>query len=337
MTDKYFITVAPSPHFYTRDSVPRIMYEVIIALIPALLASFFLFGIGAVIICFISITSCMLWEFIITKFLLKKDITIWDGSAIITGLILAFNVPSNIPHWIIFLGAFVAIGIGKMSFGGLGNNPFNPAIVGRVFLIISFPMQMTSWPVAMQDRLMVVDGGTGATPLAIIKEGIKNGEPISSLMEQIPSYGEMFMGNMGGSLGEVSALFLLMGGIYLLIRKIITWHTPAAVFGSIFLFTGLLWLIDPSKNADPVFHLFSGGAFLGAIFMATDYATSPMTPKGMIVFGVGIGLLTVVIRVFGSYPEGISFAILIMNAFVPLLNKYFRPKRFGEEVRHVKK
>jgi len=337
MTDKYFITVAPSPHFYTRDSVPRIMYDVIIALIPALLASFFLFGLGALILCAISIASCIMWEYTITKFLLKKPPTIWDGSAVITGLILAFNVPSNLPHWIMVIGALVAIGIGKLSFGGLGNNPFNPALVGRVFMIISFPMQMTNWPIAMQDRLRVLDVSTGATPLSVIKEGIKNGEPISSLMEQIPSYFEMFIGKMGGSLGEVSALFLILGGIYLLIRKVITWHTPVSVLGSIVIFTGILWLIDPTTNADPLFHVISGGALLGALFMASDYATSPMTPKGMLIFGLGIGLITVVIRVYGSYPEGISFAILIMNAFVPLLNKYFRPKRFGEEVTNVKK
>jgi len=268
---------------------------------------------------------------------LKKESTIWDGSAIITGLILAFNVPSNLPHWIIFIGALVAIGIGKLSFGGLGNNPFNPALVGRVFMIISFPMQMTKWPVAMQDRLRVIDVETGATPLALIKEGIKNGESVTDIMQQLPSYFEMFMGKMGGSLGEVSAFFLILGGIYLLIRKVITWHTPVSVLGSIFLFTGILWLINPVNNADPIFHLISGGAILGGIYMASDYATSPMTPKGMLVYGTGIGIITVVIRVYGSYPEGISFAILIMNAFVPLLNKFSRPKRFGEGVKYDKK
>jgi electron transport complex protein RnfD len=276
-------------------------------------------------------------EYSITKFLLKKESTIWDGSAIITGLILAFNVPSNLPHWIIFIGALVAIGIGKLSFGGLGNNPFNPALVGRVFMIISFPMQMTKWPVAMQDRLRVIDVETGATPLALIKEGIKNGESVTDIMQQLPSYFEMFMGKMGGSLGEVSAFFLILGGIYLLIRKVITWHTPVSVLGSIFLFTGILWLINPVNNADPIFHLISGGAILGGIYMASDYATSPMTPKGMLVYGTGIGIITVVIRVYGSYPEGISFAILIMNAFVPLLNKFSRPKRFGEGVKYDKK
>lgn len=336
MADKYLITVAPSPHFYTADSVKRIMYDVIIALIPALAASFILFGIGAIILCVISIGFCMIWEYLITKFLLKKETSIWDGSAIITGLILAFNVPSNLPHWIICLGALVAIGIGKLSFGGLGNNPFNPALVGRVFLIISFPMQMTNWPIAFQNTLKLVDIQTGATPLSIIKEGLKNGEPIRSIMDQIPSYTNLFIGNTEGSLGEVSALILLIGGIYLLIRKVITWHAPVAVLGSIALFTGILWLINPDQNADPLFHLITGGAFLGAIYMATDYSTSPMTPKGMLIFGAGIGILTVIIRVYGSYPEGISFAILIMNAIVPLLNKFFRPKRFGEEVKYGK-
>ena len=266
------------------------------------------------------------------RFVLKGPVTITDGSAVVTGLLLAFNLPSNMPVFIIIIGSIVSIGIAKMTFGGLGNNPFNPALVGRVFLLISFPVQMTSWPVPSGFNTGYSDAVTGATPLALVKEGLKNGESVSDLMHQVPSHMQMFYGHMGGSMGEVAAAALILGLIYMLIRKTITWHIPVAVLGSIAAFTAILWLINPDKNADPMFHLLTGGVMLGAIFMATDYVTSPMSYKGMIIFGVGIGVLTVIIRVFGAYPEGISFAILIMNAFVPLMNKYIKPVRFGEEV-----
>jgi electron transport complex protein RnfD len=250
----------------------------------------------------------------------------------VTGLLLAFNVPANLPVWIIIIGSLVAIGIGKMSFGGLGNNPFNPALVGRVFLLISFPVQMTSWPVPNGFNTGYTDAVTGATPLGMMKEGIDKGDTVSDIMSQIPSHMEMFYGHMGGSMGEIAALALLIGFAYLLIRKVITWHIPVSIIATITVFTGILWLINPEANADPVFHLLTGGILLGAIYMATDYVTSPMSVKGMWVYGIGIGVITVLIRVFGAYPEGVSFAILIMNAFVPLINAYIKPKRFGEEV-----
>ncbi|MEA3444697.1 MAG: RnfABCDGE type electron transport complex subunit D, partial [Bacteroidota bacterium] len=212
--------------------------------------------------------------------------------------------------------------------GGLGQNPFNPALVGRVFLLISFPVQMTSWP-KPGNLTSYLDAETGATPLAIIKEGLNNGESFSSLMSEVPGYANLLMGNMGGSLGEISAIALLIGFAYMIFRKIITWHIPVSVLGTIAVFSGILWLVNPEANADPLFHLLTGGAMLGAIFMATDMVTSPMSIKGQVIFGVGIGILTIVIRVFGAYPEGVSFAILIMNAFVPLLNTYIKPKRFG--------
>ncbi len=232
------------------------------------------------------------------------------------------------------IGSLVAIGIAKMTFGGLGNNPFNPALVGRVFLLISFPVKMTTWPVPMGFGTGYADAITGATPLAIIKEGIKNGESLTSLMAKIPSFFQMFMGKMGGSMGEVAAIALLMGLAYLLYKKIITWHIPVSIIGTVGLFTGILWLINPGSYADPMFHILTGGLLLGAIFMATDYVTSPMNPKAMIIYGCGIGILTVIIRTWGAYPEGVSFAILIMNAFVPLMNLYIKPKRFGEEVKN---
>ncbi|MCK4664300.1 MAG: RnfABCDGE type electron transport complex subunit D [Bacteroidales bacterium] len=330
--NKKLITVSLSPHSYGDESVKKIMYGVIIALLPALAVSLYYYGIGALIVTMVAIVSCVGFEYLIQKFLLKQKPSICDGSAIITGLLLAFNVPSNLPIWIIIIGALVAIGIGKMSFGGLGNNPFNPALVGRVFLLISFPVQMTSWPLPIISRMSYLDAVTGATPLAIIKEGIYNNEQVSDIMTNIPSHMQMFMGQMGGSLGEIAGFALLIGFIYLLIKKIITWHIPVTVLGTIAVFTGILWLINPQQNADPLFHILTGGALLGAIFMATDYATSPMTIKGMIIFGIGIGIITVVIRVFGAYPEGVSFAILIMNAFVPLINTYIKPKRFGEKI-----
>ncbi|MBN1112653.1 MAG: RnfABCDGE type electron transport complex subunit D, partial [Bacteroidales bacterium] len=285
----------------------------------------------AILISLVSIASCMMFEFFIQKYLLKQQPTLNDGSAILTGLLLAFNLPSNLPIGLIILGAFVAVGVGKMTFGGLGNNPFNPALVGRVFLLISFPVQMTSWP---KPTGFTADVVTGATPLGLMKEGLKNGESVNAIMAKLPSHMEMFYGHMGGSMGEVAAVLLILGGLYMIVRKIITWHIPVFTLGTVAVFTGILNYVSPEMYAGPVFHLLTGGVMLGAIYMATDYVTSPMSKKGMAIFGIGIGVITVVIRVFGAYPEGISFAILIMNAFVPLINAYIKPKRFGEEVKN---
>jgi electron transport complex protein RnfD len=310
------------------------MTGVIIALVPALLTSVIYFGYSAIIVTSVAVASCVLFEYLFQKYVLNKPVSITDGSAIVTGLLLAFNLPPNIPVFIIIIGSFVSIAIAKMTFGGLGNNPFNPALVGRVFMLISFPVQMTSWPKPQGFSTQYIDAVTGPTPLAIVKEGLKNGESITQLMSQVPPPVKMFMGEMGGSLGEVSAIAILLGLLYLLFRKIITWHIPVSVIVSVALFTGILWLINPEANASPSFHLLAGGVLLGAVFMATDYVTSPMNPKAMIIYGAGIGLLTVIIRVWGAYPEGVSFAILIMNAFVPLMNAYIKPKRFGEEVKN---
>ena len=322
------LTVSLSPHIHGGDSVQKNMYGVLIALIPAFIVSLIFFGLGAFIVTATSVLACVFFEWAICKFLMKKEqLTILDGSAIITGVLLAFNLPSNLPLWIIILGAFFAIGVGKMSFGGLGNNPFNPALAGRVFLLLSFPVQMTSWPEVGQ-LMSYTDATTGATPLALMK-GIINGAPGASL-DQLPDAFTLLLGNNPGSLGEVSALALIIGLIYMLWRKIITWHVPVSILGTVFVIAGAMHLANPSVYASPVVHLLTGGLLLGAIFMATDYVTSPMTPKGMIIYGVSIGFLTIVIRQFGAYPEGMSFAILIMNAFTPLINTYFKPKRFGE-------
>ena len=330
------LVVSPSPHVHSGDSVSKNMYGVIIALIPALLASLWYFGIGALIVTLTAIVACVLFEWIIQKYLMKTTPSISDGSAALTGLLLAFNLPTNIPIGLIIIGAAVAIGIGKMSFGGLGNNPFNPALVGRVFLLISFPVQMTSWPVPVTSRFQYLDATTGATPLSVMKEGLSSGASFSEIMSEIPSYLNLFMGNMGGSAGEVAGIALVLGGIYLLVRKIITWHIPVSVIGSIAVFTAILHFASPDAYAGPLFHILTGGVLLGAFFMATDYVSSPMSKKGMLLYGTGIGVITVLIRVYGSYPEGVSFAILIMNAFVPLIDRYMKPKRFGEKIKAAK-
>jgi electron transport complex protein RnfD len=252
-----------------------------------------------------------------------------DGSAILTGVLLGFNLPSNLPLWIIVIGALVAIGIGKMTFGGLGQNPFNPALVGRVFLLISFPAQMTTWPVS--GSVEYLDAQTGATPLSLMKWAIQSGD--ASVLQDMPSSIEMVIGQHGGSLGEVSAILLLLGCLFMIVRKIITWHIPVSILGTVALISGVLHYCVSPVYADPISVLCSGGLMLGACFMATDYVTSPMVPKGQIIYGIAIGALTVVIRNWGSYPEGMSFAILIMNAFTPLINTYCKPRRFGEVIR----
>jgi Na+-translocating ferredoxin:NAD+ oxidoreductase subunit D len=328
------LTVSGSPHFHTDQSVSKIMYGVVFSLLPAMLVSFYFFGLAAILVTLTAVVSCMAFEYLIQKYLIKGPLTIFDGSAIITGVLLAFNVPANLPLGIVVIGSAVAIGIGKMTFGGLGKNPFNPALVGRVFLMISFPVQMTTYPKPAVLSTALSDAVTGATPLTIIKDGVSRGEPLSELMMKIPDSVNMLMGNMGGSAGEISALAIILGGLYMLFRKIITWHIPVVYLGTAAIFSGIFWLINPEVYPDPLFHLVTGGLMLGAIYMATDYATSPMAPRGMIIYAFGYGVLTIIIRLFGAYPEGVAFSILIMNAFVPLINKALKPKRFGEEVKN---
>jgi Na+-translocating ferredoxin:NAD+ oxidoreductase subunit D len=323
------LKVSGSPHVHSGHSVNKLMRMVVIAMLPALAASFYYFGLGAIKVTLVAVLACVFFEWIIQKYLIKGPVTITDWSAVITGILLAFNVPSNLPIWMIIVGALVAVGIGKMSFGGLGKNPFNPALVGRVFLLISFPVHMTSWPKPIESASQLTDAVTGPTPLGVMKEGLSKGQSVESLMNEIPSYVDMLFGMQGGSLGEVSAILLLLGGLFLLFTKVISWHIPFSYLGSVLLFSGILWLVDPSLYVNPLFHLVTGGMMLGIFYMATDMVTSPMSKKGMIIFGVGCGILTIVIRVWGAYPEGVSFAILIMNAFVPLINSSFKPKRFG--------
>ncbi len=322
--------VSGSPHIHGPESVSKIMWGVVIALLPALAVSIYYFGLPALRTVLVSTATCVALEWLIQRFLLKKPCSLQDGSAVITGLLLAFNLPATLPWWMTVLGATAAIGLAKMAYGGLGNNPFNPALVGRVFLLISFPVAMTTWPQPAAAEWAAADALTGPTPLGVIKEGLQQGLTID---ESLKSLGlsplEMLTGQRAGSLGEVSVLAILIGGLFLLWRRIISWHIPAAFLGSAFVFAAILHAADPQAFLPPGFSILSGGIMLGAFFMATDMVTSPMTPWGKIIFGLGCGLLTILIRNFGSYPEGVSFAILIMNAFVPLINRGFKPKRYG--------
>ena len=317
--------VASAPHVHGPQSTTRLMGDVIIALLPALAVSTYVYGWGVLAITAVSIGCCVLFESLIQKFLVKGKQTVTNLSAVVTGLLLAMNMPANIPLWIVVVGALVAIGVAKMPFGGLGKNPFNPAIVARVFLLIAYPVQMTSF--AMPSTEGFVDAYSGATPLAAAKGGLLNFAEFDML--------GMFTGNMAGSFGEVATLALLLGGAYLLIRRVITWHIPVAVLGTMAVFAtiyGAFSFTTPHLVSNfALFHLLGGGAVLGAMFMATDYVTSPMTTKGMVIYGIGIGALTMTIRLWGAYPEGMSFAILIMNSVVPLINKYIKPRRFGSK------
>jgi len=324
--------VSPSPHTYTAETVPKLMYGVIISLLPALAVSVWFFGLGMIIVTTVSVASAILFEYLIQRYMMKVKPTHLDGSALLTGLLLAFCLPSNMPFILVMIGALAAVGIGKMTFGGLGNNIFNPALVGRVFLFISFPVAMTAWPEPGQ-WMSYTDAVTGATPLGLMKEGLAT-KTVAEIMPDVPSFLHLLMGKTMGSAGEVSALALLIGMLYMMYRKIISWHIPITILATVALFTGILWFANPDRFADPLFHLLTGGLILGAVYMATDYVTSPMSGRGMIVYGVGIGIVTVLIRVFGAYPEGVQFAILIFNGFTPLINKFVKPKRFGKEVKH---
>lgn len=327
------LIVSLSPHTHGHDSVERNMRGVMIALLPTFLVSLCFFGLGAAVVCLTSVASCMFFEWAITRYVLHRPTTLSDGAAMLTGMLLGLNLPSNFPIWMIIIGSLVAIGVGKMTFGGLGTNIFNPALVGRCFLLVSFPAAMTSWPVAGQ-LTSYSDAVTSATPLSVMKNAIKTGD--AQMLDKLPSAVDSLLGDMSngmgaGAVGEVCALALLLGLAYMLYRRIITWHIPASIILSVFVFSGLLHLANPIY-ANPVEVILSGGLLLGAIFMATDYVTSPMNHRGQLIYGIAIGFLTVVIRNWGSYPEGMSFAILIMNAFTPLINFYVKPKRFGEKV-----
>ncbi len=300
--------ISSSPHIKSDDDLQKIMWRVNIALIPALAASIYFFGFRALLIVLTGVISACLAEYV-CGLVLKKEQTLFDGSAVLTGILLSFNLPPSIPLWMVCLGSFVAIGIAKMAFGGLGCNIFNPALVGRAFLLACYPVQMTTWhlPRAFQSV-------TSATPLAVVKEG---------LTDTLPSCLDMFLGNHGGCIGETSALMLIIGGLYLLYKKVITWHIPVSFIGTV----AVLYLLfggEQFLRGDMLFGMLTGGVMLGAIYMATDMVTSPITKKGQLIFGCGIGLLTCLIRFKGGYPEGVSYSILIMNSVVPIIERYVK-------------
>lgn len=325
------LKISTAPHINSPLTTNIIMRDVIIALSPALLVAILFFGIGALKVIVTAVAGCVLFEYLTCRYLLKIAPTTNNLSAVVTGLLLAFNLPSDMPIWMILIGCFVAIMIAKMAFGGLGKNVFNPALVGRVFLFISFPVQMTSWPKPDFLKFLNVDVETGATTLGILKhiDAESSATKLSSQISDLPNYWQMFVGYTGGCIGEISTLALLLGLAYMLWRKIITWHIPFYYISTVFVFSGILWLHSNNIQVEPVTQLLSGGLMLGAIFMATDYVTSPMSKTGQIVFAVGCGLLTVIIRHYSAYPEGVSFAILIMNAFVPIIDYFTIPRIFG--------
>ena len=310
------LKVSNAPFIRSKDSIESVMYNVALALAPATAMSVYLFGMRALVLTVVCILSSIAFEWLMDK-ARKKPNSCLDGSALVTGLLIALNVPANLPLWMAVIGSFIAIVATKHVFGGLGYNVFNPALVARVFLLISFPAAMTSWPMPAPFSFdMMVDMETGASPLGILKtDGVQAALASLSLMDG-------FYGTMTGSLGETSALALLAGAAWLWYKKYITMYIPLTIIGSVFLFTGLFHLIDPGTYASPAFHMVTGGLILGAFFMATDMVTSPLSIRGQLLFGLGCGLLTAVIRLWGGYPEGISFAILIMNSFVPLIDRW---------------
>ena len=330
------LIVSPAPHVHGNESTRKIMLDVIIALAPSMLVAVYFFGLSAIMLLAVSVAACVGLEYLIQKYMFKKQPTVSDLSAVVTGVLIALNLPPTAPWWIAVIGAVMAIGVIKMTFGGLGHNIFNPAIVARVFLLISFPVIMTDWTIPTSWFRPGVDAVTGATPLALINEGLAQGQTVEQILAQHDlSYGQMLFARAGGSAGEASALALIIGFIYLLVRRVIRPHIPVTIILTVAVMTGIFWLIDPTRYTDPLFSILTGGLLLGSIFMATDYVTSPMATKGMVIYGIGIGVITVLIRYFGAYPEGVSFAILIMNSIVPLLNKYIKPARFGKEVKHA--
>jgi len=321
------LIVTSSPHVHSGESIPRVMFSVVGSLVPATAVAVYLFGIKALIVLALCAVSCLVFEAACQK-ARGRAVTLLDGSALVTAVLLALNLPANSPWWLVVLGSAVAIVLGKQVYGGLGHNIFNPALVARVFLLISFPAQMTSWPAAraMFGKGPAVDALTAATPLGEMKtELLLHGK----LRAQAHSHIDMLMGNIPGSMGEMSVIALLLGAAYLLYKGYITWHTPVAFVGTVFVMTGAFHLLDPTRYADPVFHVISGGLILGAFFMATDMVTTPVTGTGMLIFGAGCGIITVVIRLWGGYPEGVSFAILLMNAATPLIDRYVKPRKFG--------
>ncbi len=333
MSEEQLFTISSSPHVRAEDTIPKIMYTVFLALVPAALFAVYNFGLQAMIIILLCIASCMLFEWAFQKFA-GMPVMAFDGSAAVTGLLLALNLPATIPWWMAVIGSFIAIVVGKQVYGGLGANIFNPALVARVFLLISWPVEMTAKLGFAPKPLLgsALDATTAATPLGAVKEMIQMKEPITSAVSQFNPT-ELFFGFHGGSMGEVSIIALLIGAAILFYKKYITWHIPVTYLATVAVFAAIFYFTDDKelpRHAPVWFHMLSGGLILGAFFMATDMVTSPITHKGMIIYGFGCGFLTIMIRAFGAYPEGASFAILLMNLTTPVIDMYIKPKKFGE-------
>ncbi len=311
------LLVSPSPHLHAKTSTTSLMRDVVIAMLPAVVVSVLFYGWSELLILGVSVASCVLLEYLITKYLLKRPCTVGDWSAAVTGVLLALNLPATTPWWVVLIGAIVAIGVAKMTFGGIGQNLFN-----RVFLLISFPTYMTDWTRPQGFIGNGLDAMTGATPLGMVKEG-----GISAVADL--DYLDMLFHNIGGSAGELSALAILAGFVYLLVRRVIKPYITLSILATVAIFSGIFWAVNPAEYTGPLFNLLTGGILLGSVFMATDYVTSPMSNLGGVIFGVGIGVLTMLIRYFGAYPEGVSFAILIMNSTVPLINKWCHSRKYG--------
>jgi len=317
--------LSSSPHIHSGETTDQVMRAVIYALLPACAVAVYYFGLPALTALILCTLGCVAAEALCQRAMGKRP-TVTDGSAALTGILLALNLPPSSPWWLALIGSAVAIAVGKQVYGGLGYNPFNPALVARVVLLISFPVQMTTWT-APAPLGSGIDAVTSATPLGEMKTAVMLTGQIPVALQE--GFGAYFTGNMAGSLGEVSAAALLLGALYLLWKRIITWHIPVSYLGTVVVFGGLFWLIEPARYPGPLFHLLTGGLMLGAFYMATDMVTSPITGRGMLLYGIGCGLITVLIRLFGGYPEGVSFAILLMNAVTPLIDRFTKPKKFG--------
>ena len=324
--DKYL--VSPAPHLHVKTSTQSIMRDVLIALAPAVIVSIVFYGWRELMVLAVSVASCVLTEWAVTRFMLKKPSTVSDLSAAVTGVLLAMNLPASIPWWVTVIGGVFSIGVIKMTFGGLGQNVFNPAIAGRIFLLISFPVYMTDW--SLTDGLVpAVDAVSGATPLTALKEALISGSTVTEFFAESGLTLKQMLMDVGASAGEISSIALLVGFAYLLVRKVVKIWIPLSIFATVIVVSGIFSLVNPDLYTGPLFNIFTGGMVLGACFMATDYVTSPMSTVGGIIYGIGIGVIVMMIRYFGSYPEGMSFAILIMNCVVPLLNKRFHSKKYG--------
>jgi electron transport complex protein RnfD len=353
------LVLSSSPHIHADEDVQQIMLKVIIALMPAVFAGMLLFGTAAIMVIVYCIVFSVAAEMIWCKLAGKPLDTVKDFSAVLTGLLLAMNLSAGVPWWLCLIGAFLAIWLGKQVFGGLGHNPFNPALVARVALLIALPKYMTSWvptiymnydvagyaqkffnPDAWNSVLNEqLDGVTCATPLGVVsttEKVLQNGQGVFANIANPESYWQYFLGNMGGCLGETSALALLIGGIMLIAFKLIKWQVPVFYIGTVAVFTAIINYFFPGVTPPPLFHILTGGLMLGAVFMATDMVTSPMTKKGAVIFGIGCGIITCIIRIWGNYPEGVSFAILFMNSLVPLIDRFATKKPFGYHAREDK-